>query len=94
MNHEQAITEATEAFKARMKQDFYSVGLIGEALIANFKYALEHYRVARGEDDAGLVGFAETVTRLTPKDGLSPDALWHLVDLAKARLADAGDPTP
>ena len=38
-----------------------------------------------------LIGFVEIFTRLTPEEGLSPNALAGLIDLAKQRLANATD---
>lgn len=51
MTHEQALDSAVEAFEAAMSRSFSGVGSIHDKLVADFKEALEHYRVARGEGD-------------------------------------------
>ncbi len=55
---------------------------------------LEHAKLTSERDrlktiNAELVGFAEMVVRLTPDEGLSSNALWHLRDMAERLLAKA-----
>ena len=51
MTHEQAYAAALEAFEARLKRNFHGVEPIFEAIVANFKEAVEAYRRARDETD-------------------------------------------
>ena len=48
MTHQEALDSAVEAFKAALKEWDRSMTQIDEHA---FVVALEHYRIARGEDD-------------------------------------------
>ncbi len=48
MTHSQALDSAVEAFALALEYRFFPVP---DDVITAFKDALEHYRIARGEDD-------------------------------------------